>query len=347
MMNELHDDLRPTDTSVLVTGGTGYLGGHTVVRLLADGYRVRTTVRSLGREAELRASVAAGGADPARLEIVRADLSADEGWDAATGGVHHVLHIASPFPASAPADDDEIIRPAREGTRRVLAAARGAGVRRVVMTSSFAAVGYSAQPRDEYTEEDWTDLADPNTAYIRSKVIAEQAAWDDVRERGGPELTVINPVGIFGPVLGPQLSASVGLVKAMLQGQMPAMPRTYFGVVDVRDVADLHVRAMTHPQAAGRRFLAVAGASLSFLEMARILVANLGDAAAGAPTVELTDAQVRAAAETDPRLREAVSRLGHRPVISSARARAVLGWEPRDVESTIVDTAASLLTPRR
>jgi nucleoside-diphosphate-sugar epimerase len=128
---------------------------------------------------------------------------------------------------------------------------------------------------------------------------------------------------------------------------MPAMPRTYFGVVDVRDVADLHVRAMTHPQAAGRRFLAVAGASLSFLEMARILVANLGDAAAGAPTVELTDAQVRAAAETDPRLREAVSRLGHRPVISSARARAVLGWEPRDVESTIVDTAASLLTPRR
>jgi nucleoside-diphosphate-sugar epimerase len=297
------------DQPVLVTGGSGYLGGHTIVRLLQDGHRVRTTVRAPARASEVREAVAAGGADPGGVEVLVADLGSDEGWDAAMTGVRDVLHVASPFPAAAVDNDDEVIRPAVDGTLRVLAAARRAGVRRVVLTSSFAAVGYGATPRDVYTEDDWTDPADPNTAYVRSKAVAERAAWDDVRAGGGPELSVVNPVGIFGPVLG---------------RQVPAGAPTYFGVVDVRDVADLHVRAMTSPHAAGRRFLAVAGEPISVSEMAHILTDGLGADAAAVPVLG-PDAG------------------GRRPVISSARARSVLGWEPREVRTAVLATARSLL----
>ncbi|WP_372661219.1 SDR family oxidoreductase [Amycolatopsis kentuckyensis] len=317
---------------VLVTGGTGYLGGHTIVRLLADGHRVRATVRDLDRASDVRAAVG-----PGDLEVVAADLGADDGWAAATKGVDYVLHVASPFPPAAPEDDDEVMRPARDGAVRVLAAAREAGVRRVVLTSSFAAVGYGAVPREEYTEADWTDPADPNSAYIRSKVIAERAAWDQAA--AGPELTVINPAGIFGPVLGGRLSSSVALVRGMLDGAMPVVPPLYFGVVDVRDVADLHVRAMTHPAAAGERFLAAAGEALSFLDLARIL-ASSGHAVT---VTELTAEQVRAAAETDPAMREAAARLGRVPVIRTEKARSVLGWRTRPVEETVADTARSLV----
>lgn len=319
---------------VLVTGGTGYLAGHTLARLLADGHRVRTTVRDLDRAAEVRAL-----AGPGDLEVVATDLGADAGWAEATAGVGYVLHLASPFPPAAPDNDDEVIGPARDGAVRVLAAAREAGVRRVVLTSSFAAVGYSATPREEYTEADWTDLADPNSAYVRSKVIAERAAWEQVRAAGGPELAVINPAGIFGPVLGGRLSSSVSLVRAMLDGAMPVVPPLYFGVADVRDVADLHVRAMTHPRAAGERFLAAAGESISFLGLARIL-AESGHAVTA---TEMTAEQVRAAAETDPALREAAARLGRVPVIRTTKARTVLGWRPRPVGETVADTARSLL----
>lgn len=321
---------------VLVTGGTGHLGGHTIVRLLQDGHRVRTTVRSPEKEARVRAAVG----DPAHLEVVVADLTADEGWDDAMAGVSHVHHIASPLPEQRDdITDDEVVRPARDGALRALAAARAAGVSRVVLTSSFAAIGYGAVPQVDYTEEDWTDPADPNTAYIRSKAIAERAAWDFVRE-GGPELTVVNPVAIFGPVLDDHLSVSVGLVRAMLDGNLPVVPRLYFGVVDVRDVVDLHVRAMTHPSAAGERFLAVSGRSISLLELARFLAdRGLG---AGGDTVELTEEQMRAAADADPVIREAVKRLGHIPAISNAKAAALLGWRPRDTVTTILDTVTSL-----
>lgn len=314
------------DERVLVTGGSGFVGGHTIVRLLRDGHRVRTTVRAQERASEVRAAVAAGGGDPAGVEALVADLGSDEGWAAATVGVRYVLHVASPFPAAAVDDEDEVIRPAVEGTLRVLAAARNAGVRRVVLTSSFAAVGYGAAPRDVYTEDDWTDPADPNPAYVRSKAVAERAAWDDVRARGGPELTVVNPVGIFGPVLGRHRSASVEVVRALLDGRVPPRAPAYFGVVDVRDVADLHVRAMTSARAAGRRFLAVAGEPITVGEMARILADGLGADAAAVPVLGPDDG-------------------GRRPVISSARARSVLGWEPRDVRTAVLATARSLLTP--
>ncbi|MEU7749430.1 NAD-dependent epimerase/dehydratase family protein [Nonomuraea sp. NPDC049158] len=208
----------------------------------------------------------------------------------------------------------------------------------------FTAVGYSRKASDEYDERDWTDPADDNTAYTRSKTIAERAAWDFVRtEADDLELAVINPTGIFGPLLGPHLSVSTMLVKTMLDGDMPVAPRVFFGVVDVRDVADLHVRAMTHPAAAGQRFLASSGAMISFLRTAQILSDHLGEVAAKVPKLELADEQVRAAARTNPELRAIVDQLGRIPVVRADKARDVLGWQPRDPEAAIADTADSLV----
>ncbi|WP_205650656.1 NAD-dependent epimerase/dehydratase family protein [Actinoplanes solisilvae] len=224
----------------------------------------------------------------------------------------------------------------------MLAAARKAGVERVVMTSSYAAVGYTVKPDGHYDESDWTDPAGDIAPYIRSKVVAERAAWDDVRDQG-PELTVINPTGIFGPLLNPRVSASTGLVKTFLTGGMPVVPRMYFGVVDVRDVVDLHLRAMLSPAAAGERFIAVGDAATSFYEMGRVLARHLPQYADRVPATELTDEQVREAAKTNPAMREAAGLRGQIPVISNAKARRVLGWAPRPVGTTINDTADSLL----
>ncbi|MFG2476223.1 NAD-dependent epimerase/dehydratase family protein [Streptomyces fagopyri] len=331
--------------TVLVTGATGYVGGHLVARLLSEGHRTRVTVREPGREAEVLALARQAGADREDLlEFAVADLSADNGWAAAADGVSHVLHVASPFPVTPPENEDDIILPARDGALRVISAARTAGVRRVVMTSSFAAVGYTVKDDARYSEEDWTD---PDTeglpAYHKSKVLAERAAWDFVEANGGIELAVINPVGIFGPVLGPRLAASTNIVRSMLTGRMPVVPLMYFGVVDVRDVVDLHLRAMLHPKAAGERFLAVGGPSISFLGMAQALRAHLLEAADALPSSELTLEEVREAAKTEPALRDAAGLGGRIPVISNAKARSVLDWEPRDVTRTVLDTADSLI----
>jgi nucleoside-diphosphate-sugar epimerase len=312
---------------VLVTGGSGYVGTQLIAALLRDGRQVRATVRSLDSEAGVRAAVQRGAADDSGLEVAAADLTADEGWAAAAAGCAEVHHVATPFPAAPPDDPDELIAPAREGTLRVLRAARDAGARRVVLTSSFAAVGYSPKPGAEYTEADWTDPDLPGLpAYPRSKTIAERAAWDFIkREGGGTELVVVNPTFILGPTLTTQVRSSVQLVKAMLDGTMPVVRRQRFGIADVRDVADLHIRAMAAPGAAGRRFLALAdGPTISFLELARILRERLGPLAERVPTTEAPGAE-------PPRL-----------IIHNDRARAELGWRPRPAQTTIVETAESL-----
>ena len=312
---------------VLVTGASGFVGTQLVAALLRAGRPVRATVRSTARAAELRVAVRRGDADDRDLEVRVAELTADEGWTAAVAGCAEVHHVATPFPVAPPDDPDAVIVAARAGTLRVLRAARDAGARRVVLTSSFVAVGYTPKPGAEYTEADWTDPATPGLAsYPRSKVIAERAAWEFMdREGGDTELVVVNPTFILGPTLVTPAVSSVRLIAAMLDGTMPVVRRQRFGVVDVRDVADLHIRAMATPEARGKRFLAVAdGPTFSFLQVAQLLRARLGPVAARVPTEE-------APGEEPPEL-----------IIHNERARQELGWRPRPAETTIVDTAASL-----
>jgi nucleoside-diphosphate-sugar epimerase len=256
-----------------------------------------------------------------------------------------VLHTASPFPTTRVAHEDDLIVPAREGALRVLRAARDAGVGRVVLTSSFAAIGYGHKPRaTPFDEADWTDADAPGlSAYVKSKALAERAAWDFIaREGGGLELSVVNPVAVLGPVLGPDYSASIQLVKRMLDGGMPGFPQLYYGVVDVRDVADLHVRAMTDPLAQGERFLAVAGDFMAMREIATVLKRRMGGIAAKVPTRQLPDWLVRLAALFDPVLKQAGPELGKWKNASNEKAMRMLGWTPRTSEEAIVATAESL-----
>ena len=327
---------------VLVTGGTGFLGTHVIAQLLASGYRVRTTVRDLERERELRGALArAGVARDVDLALVRAELSEDAGWSDAVAGSRYVVHVASPFPPAMPDSDDDVIRPAHEGAVRVLRASRDAGVERVVMTSSFAAVGYGHPPTDdEFDERSWTDVDAPLSAYIRSKAVAERVAWDFMAAEGGElELAVINPVGIFGPPLTVDLSASIGLAHQMITA-MSAVPRLATTVVDVRDAADLHLRAMTNPAAAGERFLASTGEPLSFQEVAAVLRAAVGREPVQLPV--LPDEVVREAAKTDPGMAGMVGELGKVRRVSNNKARTVLGWEPRSNTETLQATAHAL-----
>jgi nucleoside-diphosphate-sugar epimerase len=333
-------------TKVLVTGGSGFVGAHCIVKLVEAGYRVRTTVRSLKREADVCAMVKMGGVDPGdALSFATADLTSDAGWPKAVEGCDFVLHVASPFPSGVPKHEDDLIIPAREGALRVLRSARDAGVKRVVLTSSFAAIGYGKPTDQPFSEENWTDPNDPGlTAYVKSKTLGERAAWDFMtREGGALELSVVNPVGVFGPVLGPDFSSSIQLVRTMMDGGMPRAPRLSFGVVDVRDVADLHLRAMTNPAAKGQRFLAVSGESISMQGIALILRSRIGEAASRAPTKVMPDWIVRFAGLFSPALAQAVPELGRVKRFTNEKAKRVLGWNPRSNEEAILGTAESLV----
>ena len=334
-------------STVLVTGGSGFIGSHCILQLLAEGHQVRTTVRNLDRETGVRSLLRAGGAEAGeRLSFFAADLLGDAGWREAADGCEYVLHVASPFPPNIPKHEDELIVPARDGALRLLRAARDAGVRRVVLTSSFAAIGYGHPEQSApFDETSWTDPNGPGvTAYVKSKTIAERAAWDFMaREGGALELVVVNPVGVFGPVLGKDYSTSILIVEKLMDGSMPGCPRIRFGAVDVRDVAALHISAMTNPAARGERFLAVAGDFISMLEIARMLKNRLGDAASKVPSRELPDWLLRLVSIFDARVRQVVPELGKMKNATNEKARRVLAWAPRSNEESVVATAESLV----
>jgi nucleoside-diphosphate-sugar epimerase len=336
----------PLMSRILVTGGSGFVGGHCIVQLLAQGHDVRTTVRSLKRESEVRESVRRGGVPDERLSFAEADLEKDSGWNEAVSGCEYVLHVASPFPPKAPKHEDELIVPAREGALRVLKASRDAGVKRVVLTSSFAAVGYGLKAQSvPFDETNWTNPESPEvSAYVKSKTLAERAAWDFMsREGGALTLSVVNPVGIVGPLLSPDFATSILLVQRMLDGSMPAVPPMKFGIVDVRDVTSLHLLAMTHPKAAGERFLTVSGNFMSLLEVARALKAGLGAAAARVPSRELPVWLARVLATFNSEMRPLKSELGRERNATSEKAERLLGWTPRPAAEGIVATARSLI----
>jgi dihydroflavonol-4-reductase len=333
-----------TGKSALVTGGSGYLGGWCITELLERGYDVRTTVRDLAREQQVRVSVASQVDPGDRLTVLAAELMSDSGWADAVAGCDYVLHVASPFPPTQPKDPDELITPAREGTLRVLRAALDARVERIVLTSSIAAIRLAKGAQKRTLDEgDWTDPdADGLTPYVRSKAIAERAAWDLVRERGVEgRLAVVNPGAIIGPLLGDDPSFSLQVVQRLMRG-MPGVPRLGFNLVDVRDVAALELAAMTSPAAGGERFIAVT----EFLwmgEIGKILRERLGPSASKVPTRTIPNLAIRAMSLFDPGIRSVVSGLGKRVELSSEKARSTLGWSPRPIEDTIAETAESLI----
>jgi nucleoside-diphosphate-sugar epimerase len=331
---------------VLVTGGSGYNAGRCVAELLKRGYDVRTTVRDPKKAKGVTEAVSTV-VDPAgRLSFAVADLTADEGWDAATKDVDHVLHVASPLGIAAGNDPDTLIGPARDGTLRVLRAATAAGVKRVVMTSAANAASPSSYAAEGVTDETlWTDPADPTLIpYRRSKTLAERAAWDFMDDHDGPtELTTVLPGAVFGPVLTAENLGSVGIVARMLSGEMSRVPRIGLEVVDVRDLVDVHIRAMTSPRAGGQRFLAT-GEFIWMAEMAHALREELGPEGSRVSTRPVPDFVVRLLARfKDPSLREITPALGRRNRHSTEKARRVLGWQPRPARRTVVDCARSLI----
>jgi len=330
--------------TVLVTGGSGFLGSWCVIELLRRGYSVRTTVRDLSREPALRAAIASEVDAGDRLSMLVADLRNDDGWEEAVQGCDYVLHVASPFPPAQPKDPDELIVPAREGTLRVLRASLDAGVDRVVVTSSVAAItGGPKTASAPLTEEDWSDPDSPRLSpYARSKTIAERAAWDLVRERGEVEkLAVVNPGAILGPALSDDRSYSLEAIERLLRG-MPGTPRIGFSFVDVRDVADLQLRAMIASEAGGERFIAV-DRFLWMSEVAEVLRERLGEEAAKVPKRTVPNLLVRGMGLFDPGIRSIVGQLGKKTTLSSEKAKTLLGWSPRPTQETIVDCAQSLI----
>ncbi len=331
---------------VLVTGGSGFIAGHCILQLLEQGHLVRATVRSLHREAAVRSVLAeAGMVNGDALSFVAADLTDDAGWAEAVAEVDRVLHVASPVQPGHVENADELIVPAREGTLRVLRAARDGGVTRVVLTSAFHAVGWG-HPHDDhvFTEADWTVVDGPGVdAYGTSKTLAEQAAWEFVQAEGSLELVTILPVAVMGPVMGHNVSGANHIVARMLHGDLPGFPDIHLPIVDVRDVAAAHILAMTTPGAAGQRFLTSNGPAIPLRDIGALIRAHLGAAAANVPTRNIPDLVVRAGARLSTQMRQIAPDLGYARKTSNAKARDELGWRPRSPEQAIIAAAESLV----
>jgi nucleoside-diphosphate-sugar epimerase len=330
--------------TVLVTGGSGYIGGWCAIGLLQQGYNVRATIRDLSREAVVRANLAKVVDPGNRLSFYAANLTEDAGWDAAVEACDYVLHVASPLGVAEPKDPNELIIPARDGAKRAVGAAIKAGVKRVVMTSSVAATSKGGPGDNVSDETDWTDLKEPNTsAYTQSKTIAERAAWDLIAASGGTTtLAVVNPALVLGPVLSGDYSESVQVVERLMSGRVPGLPRIGFNIVDARDVADLHIRAMTAPEAAGQRFIA-AGQFAWMADIAAILKAQMGADGAKVPTRKVPDFVLRFVALFDKDLGSVTGGLGRKHDFTSAKAQSLLGWRPRPMQDTVLDCARSLV----
>ncbi len=332
-------------STVMVSGGSGYIAGETIRQLLGKGWTVHTTVRSLGREAELRRQL---GGSPDTLKFFAADLMNDAGWAEAMAGCSHVCHMASPFPAEVPKNEDELIVPAREGALRALRMAKAAGVTRFVMTSSAAAIAYGHPAgKSQYDENDWTNFDAPGVQpYVKSKTIAERAARDWVtREGGAIEYCAVCPVLVLGPVQGADFAASVEPVKRLLDGSVPALPDVGFSIVDLRDIADLHVRALEVPadKVAGGRFIGSSGGFMKFADVAAVLRAQLGKQARKVPTRGMPNWGVHVLALFMPAAKQLLGEVGRTRATSSAHAQSVLGWQPRPPEESIIDCARSLI----
>jgi dihydroflavonol-4-reductase len=327
--------------TILVTGGSGFIAGYLIRQLAAEGWTVHATIRSLDKQSRVRALI---GMPEAQLRFFAADLTNDAGWAEAVAGCGHVAHVASPFPAAAVRHEDDLVVPAREGALRALRFARDAGVKRFVMTSSMAAIAYGHQGRSRFTEADWTNVdAREIYPYVKSKTIAERAARDWVAAEGGAlEFCTVNPSAVLGPVWGDDFSASIEVVKKMLEGALPGYPRLGFGIVDVRDVADLHLRALNAPGMAGERFVC-SGPFYMMNEVGRVLREQLGPEARKVPTRNLPDFLVRLFALFDPVVRQVTGELGKVRDGDSSHAQQVLGWTMRPAEESILDTARSLI----
>ncbi|PHH91697.1 hypothetical protein CDD83_10614 [Cordyceps sp. RAO-2017] len=344
-----------TGKTVLVTGGSGFIGSHVIVHALQKGYHVRTTVRSLSRSDSVREKLLNGGIseEQARgVQFFEVDLLGDKGWDDACKGCDFVLHVASPYPLGVPKDEQEVIRPAREGTLRALRAAKRAGtVKRIVITSSFAAIGYGHEPRTKenpLTEKDWTVLKSPKSpvgAYEKSKTLAEQDAWQWLKNEGsGMELATVNPVSVWGPSLGREENTSLELATRMLNGQLPGLPNLAFGIVDVRDVADLHIKAMEAPEAAGQRYLAISDElSVSTSDISTYLKQGLpAHESRRVPTHVLPNFLLRLAGHFDKSVALIVPELGIVRPTSNEKARRELSWKPRSARDAVISSPESL-----
>ena len=332
---------------VLVTGGSGYIASNIIIQLLKEGYGVRTTVRSLDKIERVKKIITAGGIKNLEdLSFIETDLSSEKNWDKAMEGITYVIHPASPTPKLNFKDEKEMIDPAVNGVLYVMKAARDAKVKRVVLTSAYGAIFAGHEKRTTpYTEEDWSNLDAKNIfPYQKSKTLSERAAWKFIEEEGnGMELTTVNPVAVMGPILTSDYSHSNIQIQQLLAGEVKAVPNVDSGYVDVRDVASLHLLAMTSPKAAGERFLATTGETLSMLDVASILREAFPAYADKLPTKKIPNAVLKAAAVADPSLRMVASLTGQYAGTSNQKAKELLGWEPRSAKEATLATAQSMI----